>query len=197
MLEYLDGKASERKARLFACACCRRIWHLLPDAKSRKAIELAEKNMVGRAKLREIRRTGQVSSSVVGMEPAHCAVHYAVLGTPKYVGDVDFAVSAAHAVYDAIGDEDNLTTCCNLLRDIFGNPFRPVAINPAWLAWNDGAVQKIAQAIYDERAFDRMPILAEALEEAGCHDPDILGHCRQPGLHVRGCWLVDLLLGKE
>jgi hypothetical protein len=58
-------------------------------------------------------------------------------------------------------------------------------------------VQKMAQANYDERAFDRMPILAGALEEAGCTSQDILGHCRQPGEHVRGCWVVDLLLGKE
>jgi hypothetical protein len=84
-----------------------------------------------------------------------------------------------------------------LLRDIFGNPFRPLAINPAWLAWNDGTVPRIAQAIYDERAFDRMPVLADALEDAGCTEPYILDHCRQPGEHVRGCWVVDLLLGKE
>ena len=82
-------------------------------------------------------------------------------------------------------------------RDVFGNPFLSVTINPAWLGWNDSTVQKIAQAIYDERAFDRLPILADALEEAGCTNADILGHCRQPGEHVRGCWVVDLLLGKE
>jgi len=83
------------------------------------------------------------------------------------------------------------------LRDIFGNPFRPVTVNPGWLAWNDGTVPRIAQAIYDERAFDRMTILADALEDAGCTDQDILGHCRSGGEHVRGCWVVDLLLGKE
>jgi|SRR5579872_1640175 len=84
-----------------------------------------------------------------------------------------------------------------LLHDLFGNPFRPVAVHPIWLTWNDGTVQRIAQAIYDERAFDRMPILADALEDAGCLDPDILNHCRQPGVHVRGCWVIDALLGKE
>jgi hypothetical protein len=78
-----------------------------------------------------------------------------------------------------------------------GNPFRPVTINPVWLAWNDGTVQKIAQGIYEERAFDRMPILADALEESGCTNADILYHCRLPGEHVRGCWVVDLVLGKE
>ena len=73
----------------------------------------------------------------------------------------------------------------------------PVRVEPAWFAWNDHTVPRIAQAIYGERAFDRMPILADALEDAGCDNADILGHCRQPGPHVRGCWVVDLLLGKE
>ncbi len=84
-----------------------------------------------------------------------------------------------------------------LLRDIFANPFRPVDISPAWLIWNDGTVRKIAQTIYDDRAFDRLPMLADALEEAGCTSADILNHCRQPGVHVRGCWVIDILLGKE
>jgi hypothetical protein len=84
-----------------------------------------------------------------------------------------------------------------LLQDIFGNPFRPITIDPSWLTWNDGTVRKIAQAIYEERAFDRMPILADALEEAGCTNADIRNHCRRSGEHVRGCWVVDLLLRKS
>ena len=67
----------------------------------------------------------------------------------------------------------------------------------AWLAWNDGTIRKMAQVIYGDRAFDRLPLLADALEDAGCTDADILGHCRTPGEHVRGCWVVDLLLGKS
>jgi hypothetical protein len=85
-----------------------------------------------------------------------------------------------------------------LLHDIFGNPFRPTPPLPAVvLARNDGTVPKLAQAIYEDRAFNRLPILADALEEAGCNNADILAHCRGPGPHVRGCWLVDLILGKE
>jgi hypothetical protein len=83
-----------------------------------------------------------------------------------------------------------------LLRDLFGNPFRPLNLDPSWLSWRDGTIPKLAEAIYDERAFDRLPILADALEDAGCTNEDILTHCRQPGEHVRGCWVVDLLLGK-
>jgi hypothetical protein len=80
------------------------------------------------------------------------------------------------------------------LRDIFGNPFRPVTLDPACRTSN---VLSLAQTIYDERAFDRMPILADALEDGGCTNAEILQHCRQPGEHVRGCWVVDLLLRKE
>jgi hypothetical protein len=76
-------------------------------------------------------------------------------------------------------------------------PFRKTSLSNAWLAWNDGAIRKMAQAIYDARAFDRLPLLADALEEAGCADADILSHCRTPGEHVRGCWVVDLILSKD
>jgi hypothetical protein len=85
-----------------------------------------------------------------------------------------------------------------LLRDIFGNPFRAAIADPSWLSSNRGAVLELAQAIYEERSFfRRLPALADTLEEAGCTDAAILEHCRQGGLHVRGCWVVDLLLGKK
>ena len=81
-----------------------------------------------------------------------------------------------------------------VLRDLFGNPFRPVPLDPACLTSD---VAKLAQGIYDQRAFDRMPELAEALEEAGCTHTDLLAHCRGPGPHARGCFAVDAVLGKE
>ncbi len=85
----------------------------------------------------------------------------------------------------------------NLLRCIFGNPFRPVAVDRTWAAWNGGTVARLARAIYDGRTFDRLPVLADALEEAGCAERTILEHCRGPGPHARGCWVVDALLGKR
>lgn len=88
-------------------------------------------------------------------------------------------------------------TVSYFLRDIFGNPFRTFSVEARWLEWNGRIVPRLAQAIYDEYAFDRLPILADALEEAGCTDLDVLNHCRQPAEHVRGCWVVDLLLGKD
>jgi hypothetical protein len=84
-----------------------------------------------------------------------------------------------------------------LLRDVFGNPFRPITVNPSWLAWKDSTVVRLAQAIYDDRAFHNLPVLADTLEHAGCHDADILNHCRGPGPHVLGCWLLDVLLQKQ
>jgi hypothetical protein len=80
------------------------------------------------------------------------------------------------------------------MRDVVGNPFRPVTFNASW---QTTTVKTLAQSIYDERRFGDMPILADALEEAGCDNTDILNHCHQPGSHVRGCWVLDLLLGKE
>ncbi|MCE9529888.1 MAG: hypothetical protein K8T89_01910 [Planctomycetes bacterium] len=80
-----------------------------------------------------------------------------------------------------------------LIREVSGNPFRPVAIDDRWLT---STVVDIAEAIYEERAFDRMPILSDALMDAGCDSEEMITHCRGNGPHVRGCWVVDLLLGK-
>jgi len=92
-----------------------------------------------------------------------------------------------------------------LLHDIFRNPFRPsLSLPHAVLAWNDGTIPRIAQAIYDERHLPagtldpaRLAILADALLDAGCDDEELIAHCREPGVHVRGCWALDLILGKS
>jgi hypothetical protein len=81
-----------------------------------------------------------------------------------------------------------------LYRSVLPNPFRPVSFDPSW---RTEAAVGIARGIYDDRAFERMPILADALQEAGCENQEILNHCRNPGHHVRGNWVVDLVLGKE
>jgi hypothetical protein len=83
-----------------------------------------------------------------------------------------------------------------LFRDIFGNPFRPVRLSRAWLAWDGGAVVKLALGIHDEQALDRLPVLADALEEAGCAEAELLGHLRSPGPHSPACWALDLILDK-
>ncbi len=80
---------------------------------------------------------------------------------------------------------------------MFGNPFHPIILDPPWLSWNGGAISSQANAIYADSAYKNLPILADALEDAGCDNADILSHCRGPGPHVRGCWVLDLLLGKS
>jgi hypothetical protein len=95
------------------------------------------------------------------------------------------------------GDKAEYQAQCDILRDVFGNTVRPVALEAPWLTQNEWAVKKIAQAIYDERAFDHLPDLADVLEKSGCHNERILSHCRSQGEHVRGCWVIDLLLSKE
>src|SRR5262249_12458546 len=84
----------------------------------------------------------------------------------------------------------------NLLREILGNPFHPVKLPRSCLSWNNSCVLQLATAIYDEAAFERLPILADALEEAGCTSDYLLQHCRRPGGHVKGCWALDLALGR-
>ena len=127
-------------------------------------------------------------------------------GAPDTIQILSYSAAKAAAVGAGIGYAETLkcpprdverAVQSDLLRCIFGTLFRPVVLNPLWLAWNDGAIQKMAHVIYADRTFDRLPLLADALEDAGCTDSAILGHCRDGGEHVRGCWVVDLLLGKQ
>jgi hypothetical protein len=199
MLEWLrhSGNAPERKLRLFACACCRGIWHRLSDKCSRRAVEVVERFADGQATPQTFRKwhwAAYEAYEVTG-EAA-----YAVYAAGHRVADLA-ASDAAEAAADA-GQER--ASQCDLLRDIFGNPFRAApAIDPAWLAWNDGTVTKLAEAAYENRSLpegtleqDRLAVLADALEEAGCSDEEMLGHLRGPGPHVRGCHVVDTLMGK-
>jgi hypothetical protein len=201
MLEFLRGRARERKLRLFACACCRRVWHLLPDDQSKKAVELAELFADSRPSsdalmaawetaVRQKRRAAEQVNRLTWT--AVEAAARVVKASPRKAA---FSVSLISAIHPKVQADDSHLAA--LLREVFGNPVRPARIDPASLTWNDRTVVKLAQSIYDDRAFDRLPILADALEEAGCTDADILTHCRQGGEHVRGCWVVDLLIGKN
>jgi hypothetical protein len=221
MLEFLRDKASDRKLRLFACACCRCMWGLLADdAWGRNLVELAERFADGAASLADL-ETARRLTEAAEEEPSWSYFDSESWATSDPVALPDTATCSKRlrASWTAMATVSSLTQeaaakasavfahprrwlterreQAGIIRDVFGNPFLSVTIHPIWLTWKDGTVQKIAQAIYDERAFDRMPILADALEEAGCTNQDILGHCRQPGEHVRGCWVVDLLSGKE
>jgi hypothetical protein len=120
-------------------------------------------------------------------------------------GILEQAVRSAHpgedeAAYNAISwftnDEDLLpfSTQCQLVREILGATAEPVPFDPAWLSWQNGTVGRITAGIWEERAFDRLPVLADALEEAGCQVLSILRHCRQSGGHSLGCWVIDFML---
>jgi hypothetical protein len=203
MLNFLRGKVSDRKLRLLTVSSGRRVWGLLNEP-SRRAIEIGERYADGSAGKKELTNA---RSAVRACDDTHIAWHSvreAIWTSAKQA----MQISAWRATATKIGIGKHIgwmmgdytgerTKQTNLLRDIFGNPFRSVTLHPAVLAWNDGTITKLAQAIYDDRAFDHLPILADALEEAGCTNTDILNHCRQPGEHVRGCWVVDLLLGKK
>jgi hypothetical protein len=106
------------------------------------------------------------------------------------------ARAVAHASHPEAGHAERLAQC-HLLRDIVGNPLRAWAANPSWLAWEHGLIPVMARTIYERYRFDDLPVLADALEDAGCIDEEILAHCRHPSAHVRGCWLLDALLEKR
>jgi hypothetical protein len=209
MLDHFCGKSvSKRKLRLFTVARCRNSWHLLSDERSRQAVEVGERFADGLATEEELVVTQAAAAAAIAgakaATAAHTAAFYAsglIVSIPS--PSITFADTAIGSEFKA-ADQDGVTQRTaeelwqvSVLRDIFGNPFRTVAITSNWLTWNDCTVRRIAQAIYDERAFDRMPILADALEDAGCTDRAILDHCRGEGQHVRGCWIVDLILGKQ
>jgi hypothetical protein len=201
-LMYPGNLTSPRKRRLFACACCRRIWHLLTDPCYQDAVEVAERFADGLAtkdhlaKARAAARSLEYSLTPAG-QAASAAFYVTELETP--VNMLAPAVEVATAVRRAVPDSEEAEKLlqCAVLRDIFGNPFRPAVIDLSWLTWNGGTVRQLAEVVCEEGRFADLPILADALEEAGCTEQDILDHCRQPGEHVRGCWVVDLLLGKE
>jgi hypothetical protein len=199
LLIHLHARPNPRKERLFACACCRHVWQLLSDPRSRRAVEVSERFADGLATIAELTaariaaKTALAERGYANLDPGSCVALAALTS-------VDGKTGAAHSVRRAFGRKgDPLCLIeqdyqCQVIRDIFGNPFRPVTLDPAWLTAN---VVGLAQSIYDERAFDRLPILADALEDAGCTNADLLAHCRSQQEHARGCWAVDLLLGKQ
>jgi hypothetical protein len=237
MLDFLRGKASERKLRLFDCACCRLVWHLLEHAELKRAVESAEQfadGLIDHATLVATGAAAVVAEGEVQQDtesedsPAPLYASRAAAVADGHAGfayrdDLEPYRNVAEALANrshprcywrrdgSLGygsDDPNwpgskvhhraeaLARMAGLLRDIFANLFRPITINPTWLTWHDGLLVSMARQMYGSRDFTDMPILGDALEEAGCTDKDILSHCRGPGPHVRGCWVVDTILGK-
>jgi hypothetical protein len=202
---YRNAIVSDRKLRLFACACCRRLWRLL-DERARRVVEGVEHYADGLLNERDLALW--VTECNIAAEspfpppggPAVAAVWGAARTVAVYAtASKTPAQSAAAfaATRAALARRGEKKAQRDLLRDLFGNPFRPVHVQPAWRAWNGGTLVRVARAIYDERRYGDLPVLADALEEAGCTDTAILAHCRCGGEHARGCWVIDQLLGKE
>jgi hypothetical protein len=249
MLEFLHGKASDRKLRLFACACCRHTssitdaeWKRMVDHEqgsaavawpsrvrrwisgkfrrhwpdrsllewskreaelAGRAAALAEKVADGLADLAQLKA---LLSSPGDDEMEGCyadgpdaawaakASAYRARHCAKYNSPCSYPPGAAYRAASEPDHDREQSAQADLLRDIFGNPFRLVAVEAACVTAD---VAKLAETIYKECAFNRLPVLAEALERAGCHNAELLSHCRAAMPHVRGCWALDLILGKE
>jgi hypothetical protein len=222
---------SERKFRLFACACARRVWHWLPDARSQAAVRAAEDYADGRVTIAQLawaRRSAQDRVTELEERWDDPASRFDVLGPAQHSAAEAAAEAAtseprmaaliashhAEEAFAGAGEGPSLTGILDasqaaserrqqvpLLRDVFPNPFRLVAIEPGW---RTPVVMSLAEAAYAERSLPsgeldpaRLAVLADALEEAGCADEATLEHLRKPGVHVRGCWPVDLVLGRS
>ena len=211
MLQFLRGKVSERKLRLFACAWGYLLWGRMTDERSKQAVVTAERFADGLAARSELIAAFNAAQEAwksirVAFRGKDSQSEKAARASGASKGAAEVARNAATPEwnYGAVrisswrDTDKTVFLLSTFAKDIFGSlPFRSPSLDLAWLAWNDGAIRKLAQAIYDERAFGRLPLLADALEEAGCTDTAILAHCREPREHVRGCWVVDLLLGKS
>jgi hypothetical protein len=196
MLDFVRGKASDRKLRLFACGAWRwrytrsgprpLRWTLFRALLA--PLEKAERAADGRGRAFVPGWWGSFTFS--GPDAFHAALGTALTFRKGFLGLTDPPAEAA--------------ALCRLLRDIIGSPFRRLApVDPAWLAWHGGAIVKLAQAVYEERALPsghldaaRLAVLADMLEEAGSTDAALLSHVRSAGPHVRGCHALDSILGR-
>ena len=174
MCWFLRDKASDRKFRLLIVACGRRARPQIGAAQFVLGVDATERFCEGTATEEEIRQfnLSRPNAAAVAVQVMRFAVRRAAP-----------TESGAEAVAQV-----------ELVRDIFFNPFRPIHLDPDWLT---STVVALARGMYDSRDFSAMPILADALQDAGCDSGDVLDHCRAAAPHVRGCWVVDLILGRS
>lgn len=222
MVHQVEGhplNVSERKLRLFAVTCCRRVWHLLPDAATRQLVDACERYADGLApaeEMYEAMRRASPSAYFRRKTPRTLARQAA----RSAVGEFEFsfaslkstlAICASSYAAEAVGlarpdgEDKERQAQAELLRDIVGDPLEPARVEAAWLEWNGGLVSRLANMVYDDRLLPagyldsrRLAVLADALLDAGSPpDHGIVRHLRNPGPHPRGCFAVDFLLGKE
>lgn len=211
LLDFVRSKATERKLRLFACAATRQVWEDLIDQRSRTCVELAERYADGERDHHALEIAEREAVAALN-DDWDAALSESMLAPNVYASAL--AVSAANLelkCWDNSGPPPGvyvppIVDCLRsvkaerskavvaLLHCLFGNPLRPVVLDPNW---RTSRAVAIATRMYESRDFSALPTLADALQDAGCDNADILNHCRGPGPHVRGCWAVDLVLGRE
>jgi hypothetical protein len=223
-LDVVEEVIGERKLGLFAVACCRRVDHHLVAETTRNLVDAAEQFFTNQGSEEDLAEAVEAlldeEAALEREELGHKETQIAnaadiaiIMGSGLSLAYYGAICSGNECYEELIGGLDVLQHAttrrgtaraaeesarqADLLRDMAGNPFRRVTINQAWLRWKDRTVAKLAESIFEERRFVDLPVLADALEEAGCTDRDLLDHLRGPGPHVPGCWAVDLLLDKK
>jgi hypothetical protein len=195
-------KAGRRKLRLFACGCCRLAWNLFePEPEAAALVEAAERLADGELSAAAVERLDRRlpiprNYTVTAGLSLRFAARHAASSNPCDARSAAFFCAQARALgsrdfYGVLAAE--LARAAGLFRCVFGNPFREVGFTPGRRTDTTVAV---ARGIYDSREFGAVPVLTDALQDAGCDSADVLNHCRSPGPHVRGCWVVDLILAK-
>lgn len=217
MLDQIGHRATDRKLRLFLTACCRRIWPLLQDERCRRAVEVAERFADGHANREALEAAHEAAlaaraagapgapanATATYLEPARGRLGYD-RERPVMLDVHEGASRAASCWANAKSQIEGSNWSelmrnerrfqCALLRDLFRPPSHLFAIQEAW---RSSTVVALARQMDASNDFSALPILTEAIQDAGCENSDILSHCRGNGPHIRGCWVVDLLLGKE
>ena len=216
MFKVLAGHKDRRKLHLFAVACARTVQHHMLDARSINALEVMERLIEGQATdaervaaIHEAWRASEEARDTKDLATAAaCDAAYRAINISSY----SVANSGMRAASRATGKRAAVATVratayghqAMLIRDIFGNPFQTKNLRSIWihqckrvLLWNSATVLAIAQSIYAEKCWDQLPILADAMEDAGCTVQPMLQHLRGPGPHARGCWVVDTIRGKD
>lgn len=209
MLRFLGEKYSTRKMRLFLVGCGRAVWQSIPVPEWQEVLQVAEQYADSEVDGEVLQRAWRVAygpylagegNTRAALEANGVNLHEGLFEGMNWTHNIcrtavasDFGMHRLGSMTAPTGGAGKVPQSPDLLRDVIGNPFRPVAFDPRW---RSEAAVGIAAKMYDDRDFRAMPILADALEEVGCNSADILSHCREPGVHVRGCWVVDLVLGK-
>src|SRR5262245_47176460 len=196
LLTMLPPPVSDRKLRLFVAAAHRHLWHLLTDLE-RRVPTAAEQFLEGKITRDQFDAAYRGNGLFPGEDRAPLPAEYPV---ERALGEVEYITEDAGGA-----DLDSVVAAqAQLVRDILGNPPRPVGCAPAWRTGEGGEVMRLAEAIYEGRRLPdgtlepgRLAALADALERAGCTNEDLLSHLRTPGPHVLGCWAIDLVLGRE